>query len=126
MGDLGSDFGGVTDLDPAMPTVSGRLCLAQALARRLTTPAGALLEDPDYGYDTRLLVNAVFNRAFVEARIAAECLKDERVGDVDVSVAFNRDTQTVTIAIAVTPSNDDAFELTLNVSNLNVELLLGR
>lgn len=126
MGDLGSDFGGVTDLDPALPTVSGRRGLAQALARRLTTPAGALLDDPDYGYDTRLLVNAPFNSAFVEARIAAECLKDERVDDVEVTVAFDSATQTVMIAIVVTPSGDDAFPLTLNVSNLNVELLIGR
>jgi len=123
--ELGSDFGGVVDLDPAMPVVAGRLCLAQALARRLTTPAGSLLGDPNYGYDTRLLLNAPFNAAFVEARITDECLKDERVEDVDVTVSFDRTTSTVTVAIVVTPSADAVFEFTLNVSQLRVELLVG-
>ena len=56
MTDIGTDLYCISDLDPAGRTVSGPEALAQAIARRLQTPRGALAaigDDPDYGLDLR-------------------------------------------------------------------------
>jgi len=124
MADLGTDFAGVTDIDPSLTVVSGRLGLAHAVARRLTTPAGGLIDDPSYGFDTRLFVNATTKRSFLEGRIAEECLKEERVSDVDVTVTFDTASSTLVLNIALTTA-DDTFSLTLNVTSLTAELLLA-
>jgi hypothetical protein len=125
LADLGIDFAGVTDLDPTMPVITGNLGLAHAVARRLTTPAGSLIEDPNYGFDTRLFLNAVSKRSFLLGRIADECLKEERVSDVDVTVEFLSASSSLTINIALTVDDGATFDLTLNVSSVTAELLLS-
>lgn len=125
MADYGLEFAGFEDIDPSWSTVTGLRALAHAIARRLTTPAGGLIGDPDYGFDLRGQLNSVVNPAFLEARIADECLKDERIDDASVSVTFDGATQTMTVVITLTPSDADSFPLTLNVSQVSVALLIG-
>ena len=57
--DLGTDIStpAALDIDPSFATVSGATCLAQALARRLVTPRGTLLDDAGYGTDLRSYLN---------------------------------------------------------------------
>lgn len=123
MADLGSDFFGYPDIHPTLKQVSGNLCLAQALARRLETPRGGLWYDPDYGEDLRKFVNQSGVQAFqVVSAIQSECLKDERVESVEAEVEF-ADTA-LTVFISVTPKDqDEPFELTLKVSALTIELI---
>lgn len=124
--DLGVDLYCISDLDPAGRTVSGNEALAQALARRLQTPRGALTaigDDPDYGLDLRDYVGADVGagiEAEVEAAVRAECLKDERVRDVVVTVAFANRGLTVGVRVA---SAAGSLRFTLSVSAVTVDLL---
>lgn len=73
------DMGEVTDL----------ALLAEAVVRRLTTPRGMLLGDPDYGLDLRLFLSRGMTRVQREAipgLIRQEILKDERIARVDVTI----------------------------------------
>lgn len=79
---LGSDLAGIDDLTPTMAEVSGRTCLIQNLARRLTTPRGGLIYDANYGIGLLNYLNADLTQADVSAitpLIQAEMLKDQRV-----------------------------------------------
>lgn len=49
--DWGYDISCFQDEDAAQTHVTGFSLLGQSLARRLQTPQGSLLGDPDYGYD---------------------------------------------------------------------------
>ena len=140
---LGSDLSGVSDLDPTMAEVSGRLCLSQNLARRLITPRGTLIDDPNYGYDLTQYLNADIGPsdiAQIQAGVEAEFLKDERVLDATIVAQFVGPTQvqaalTATIAnpqpvplgvLIITATVTDStgpFTLVLSVSNVTVTLL---
>lgn len=122
---LGSDFAGILDIDPALTIVSGARCLAEALGRRLTTPRGRLLGDPDYGFDLRQYVNSGFSDpSVIEIGIENECLKDERVRGCSATVSYNASTQTITADIAVKISDEDGFPFTLTISDLSASVLL--
>ncbi len=130
---FGSDFSAVDDFDGnwtfydnsfLTPNVES-IALAQALARRYTTPRGGLFYDPMYGYDLRSLVGSSASLAAVQTAAAAEARKDERVNDCSVVITptgnFNGETWKVQIN-AVT-SFSQVFQLTLNVSAVTVSLL---
>jgi hypothetical protein len=123
--DLGSDFSGILDIDPALTVVSGPRCLAEALARRLTTPKGRLLGDPDYGHDLRQYLNAaIVDTAQIANAIEIECLKDERVQGVTASVTFDAATQTITANIIVKISDAESFPFTLAVGEASAAITL--
>lgn len=124
--DLGTDLYCISDLDPAGRTVSGIEALAQALARRLQTPRGALAaigDDPDYGTDLRDYVGedtGVGATAEIEAAVRAECLKDERVRDVEATAAIADRALTVGVR---TTSPAGSLRFVLAVSAVTVDLL---
>lgn len=89
MAELGSDIGGVLDIDPTLRVVRGRDALVQAVARRCTTPNGQLLWSPSYGYDLRGEVGAIVDAPTVESRIRAQCLLEEEVEDAEVTVTLS-------------------------------------
>lgn len=126
MSALGVDLYCISDLDPAGRTVSGSEALAQALARRLSTPRGALAaigDDPGYGTDLRDYVGADTGagaEAEIEAAVRVECLKDERVRDVDVTVSIADRALTVGVRVASTAG---ALRLVLAVTAVTVDLL---
>lgn len=89
--DFGSDLQCATDLDPMMRELAANdpRLVAESDLRRLQTPRGGLLDDPDYGYDVRELLRAPLTRAQLAAvpgRIRAELMKDDRHRSVDVDV----------------------------------------
>jgi phage baseplate assembly protein W len=88
---LGSDLSGITDLTPTMAQVSGRTCLAQSLCRRLITPRGRLIYDPNYGYDLTGFINddlLTSDISTIQNNIVAECKKDPRVSAAKSVVQF--------------------------------------
>ena len=92
MADLGQDLSCIEDLDESMSEVSGLRCLAEALARRITTPRGRLIDDPNYGIDVADwleddLTDAELGQ--VAAQIDGEIGKDERVVSSSTVVTFN-------------------------------------
>ena len=121
MPDLGSDFAGILDLTSGLTQVSGRTALIEAIGRRLTTPKGRLFYNLDYGHDVRQYLSAAVPPAgVIESAIAAECLEDERVEDVEVVVELLGDSLRIDVYLT-----DDAgpFRLTILVSELTVEIL---
>jgi hypothetical protein len=124
--DFGSDIGGVLDVSADLREVSGRQCLAEAIARRLTTPRGGLFYDLDYGYDLRRLVKAPLVRpAKIEDDIETECLKDPRVLNVDASVSTESSTgdgDDLRVVVSLVDA-EGPFKLTILATELTVQLL---
>lgn len=126
MTDFGTDLYCVDDIRPTFDLVSGRTGLAQALARRLSTPRGGLFYDTTYGLDLRAYLNADLDQgdAFrLEAAAASECERDERVARATAEVTFDQVAETLTIRIDIVPADGEAFRLVLDVTAVTVALL---
>lgn len=127
MPDFGQSFACVTDLRPNFGVVTGRRLLAEAVARRITTPRGQLIDDPDYGLDVREWLNDAMTPAQIQrlpALVDAELQKDERIVASTTEATFVNSTLHLTVTI---DDGDGPFPLTIAVSALTVELLtVGR
>ena len=124
--DLGTDLSTPdgADLDPLGGTVSGRRAVGQAIARRLVTPRGGLLDDPSYGYDLRQLVGEALrpgDLATVQAEVADQCRADERVDDAAVTVTQSGAAVRVEIILALEAVGP--LRLVLSVSAVTSEIL---
>lgn len=124
--DLGTDLSTPdgADLDPLGGTVSGARAVGQAIARRLVTPRGGLLDDPSYGYDLRQLVGEALrpgDLATVQAEIADQCRADERVDDAAVTVTQSAGAVRVEIILALEAVGP--LRLVLAVSAVTSEIL---
>src|SRR5581483_10431962 len=114
-------------LDPLFTPVQGRLALAQALARRLSTPTGQLAfigDDPDYGFDVRSYCNETVTDGTlgeIAAQVTAQCLLDERVetADCQVTAVTTAAGTVLTIALTITDSAGP-FLLVLSVTSVTV------
>ena len=121
--DYGLDLSCIEDLDPAMVQVSGRQLLAEALARRLQTARGTLIDDPNYGYDVTALLNDDVDTktiAQIAGKIDAEFKKDQRVLSSQTTVTYSN------FALLITSSIRDAvgpFPLVLAASAVTVKIL---
>lgn len=128
MTEYGSDFSCVTDIDPRCVVVTGRALLSQAIARRLTTDRGRVIDDKNYGFNLAVMLNDDVTRtglAAIRQQAEAECLKDERVLSARVTItppASGVGTYTVTVALTDAAG---PFDLTLSVSGVTVALLTG-
>lgn len=123
---LGIDIAtpGAADLDPYFSLVSEGRCLCEALARRLVTPRGSLLNSPGCGYDLRQWVNADLDAGDlreIERAAAEECRADERVDDAYIDATFSDDR--LSIVGTVTTVSGRVFRLSLAVSDVTVILL---
>ena len=107
--DYGTTIACVNDLVAPSRFVSGQRAVAEAIARRLQTPRGALIDSRDYGFDLRDYVNADLTRPQMAAllgSVTAECQKDERVESADVTIRFLGETElrvTINLMTAVGP-----------------------
>lgn len=120
MTDLGTDWDfyklnedGELDLDPYFGTLAGPVVVAQALARRFEIGRKDLDWDPEAGYDLRRWLNADIDSSAllaIQNGVQGECLKDERVLSVDVTVAFSGASLTVSV---VGQTGAGAFKLVL-------------
>ncbi len=121
--DFGTDFDCTDDLTLEMREVSGPLVLAQNVYRRLSTPRGMLLEDPDYGKDLREYLHrglTATERAAIPGEVRAEVLKEERIASATVRVvAFSDEEMTLEIYCE---SAEGPFSLTLDVTATAVTL----
>jgi hypothetical protein len=121
MADLGTDIGGVMDLDPSLAPVSGRRALIEAVARRLVTPRGALWYDASYGYDLRQFLNGIAAApSQIVAGVVEQAEADERVVGAQASATFINNTLVVKLALL---DGSGPFAFTLKVSQVTVELL---
>lgn len=114
----GDDFHAVDDIDPTLSRSTGRVALAEAVARRLLT--SWLWYEQTYGYDLRRLLNAPVRAAIVQQRIVAQLKQDERVLDARATVTVVG--ASVRIDILALAARGP-FRLVLSVTELKVELL---
>lgn len=123
----GTDLRCVDDVREDLAEVDpfSTLAIGEALARRLMTPRGQLLDDPEYGYDIRGLLNRGADAATLRdmaSPIRNEVTKDDRVADATVTVTAVG-TQ-LTVQIQVTPADTEAEPFALTLGVVNGELMI--
>lgn len=118
--EYGNDFAGATDLDAALRQSTGRQAVAECVARRLQTSRGALWYDANFGTNLTILVNGTVRTETIAHMVQAEATKDERVEDASAAVTTTADGFSVALTLF---DADGPFDLTLNVSELRVELI---
>jgi hypothetical protein len=125
----GRDLKCVTDLTTSLEDTNPKSVesLAQDLFHRVTTERGTIVDDPDFGDDVRDALSGGLTPAALAAiggRVELECLKDDRVSDVDASADLTAPGE-LTITIAVTPKDPalQPFEMVLAVTNATALLL---
>jgi hypothetical protein len=131
LNEFGVDLDVLTDLPPSFALASGWRNLGNAIARRLSTPAGALArigDDPDYGFDLRGLLNAdvsVQDVAILGPRIEHEVEKDDRVLQAAVASVFTWQEYSLAVSIDVLTASGP-FRLILGVGQLSVDVINER
>lgn len=128
MTDFGTDIScDATDLTGTDAMVSGNLIVAQSLVRRIISPRGSVIDDPDYGYDITAQLDSIGDQRSLARTLAmmdAEFRKDERVaysqtvGKLTGPLAGQTLTTTTTIQTA-----DGPFTMTLAISGVTADLL---
>jgi hypothetical protein len=127
MASLGTDISGVDDLDPALSVVGGRRALAEAVARRLGTPAGTNQDDPSYGFDLTDAVGSSMPPDEIEQQALAQARLEEEVEEARANtvVTGSLDAQVVEMTITLIDAQGP-FAFTLRVdADLTMSLLLG-
>ena len=116
MADLGTDIGGVLDIDRNLSFTSGRRGLAESIAREWLEPQGGFVHAPEHGEGLLAYVNApVYGLGSLAQRLEGAALRDERVEAADVSAEFVGDTLTISGRIT---DSDGPFDLVLTVSQM--------
>lgn len=119
MVDYGICWSCVTDLTSSFSRVSGRRVLAESIARRITTPRGRLITDPNYGIDVRdWLLDSVGpgDLSRLCALLNTEISKDARVLNASTSASFVAGVLTLTVAVA---DGQGPFKTTITVSSID-------
>jgi phage baseplate assembly protein W len=122
--DYGTELSLLKDIASDSRTVSGFRVVGEAIFRRLTTPRGRLIADPNYGFDLTQYVNADMSPrdiAGLRSGIAAECVKDERVNAVTVDATLERN-GLLTVSI-VLDLGTQTFTLVIAASSVTVDLV---
>lgn len=122
--DFGLDLSCVFDMDPMGATVTGRDLLSQALVRRITTPRGRLLSNPNYGYDVTGEINddlSTQDVSTVASHMDQEFLKDERVVSSSTTATLTSDGVLTTTTII--QDGAGPFPLVLQISSVSVTVL---
>lgn len=123
--DYGHDLFCTDDIDLQGREVDGLTCLAQALYRRIISPRGSLIDDPNYGFDiTRFLDDDMGkdDAARVGAGVDAELLKDERVVRSQTTATLVTG-GVLNLVTVVKPSTGPTFRLVVAATSVTVQLL---
>ncbi len=125
MSDLGTDIAtpGGLDLDPSFALAYGYRALGEALARRIETRRGSLIDDPQYGTDVRARINDNLDaRGLAEIAIAIvnEWQKDERVFLARVTCTLAAGVLRI---VGTVQTATGTFRLVLSVDAVTVTLL---
>ena len=130
MVDFGTDWSCVMDLDGAGRSISGITVVSQAVARRITTPRGWVIDDQNYGMNVGDYLSqgvSAQDMPRVQAEVYTEILKDERVLNVTVTAILEStkqggplDRMKITIFGETAPG---PFTLVLSVDAVTTTLL---
>jgi hypothetical protein len=117
---------GAMDLDPYFAEITGARVIAEAVARRWTSEKGSHFWDPDCGEDVRAYLNARFDPTSItdmEASLAAEAEKDERVARCAVLVTYEQGSKRLRIRGAITPAVGPSFQFVMPVDAVTSAVL---
>lgn len=123
--DYGTDVLVFPGMDPDLNLSSGGRVLAEAIARRLTTPRGSLPFHEEYGLDVRSYLNETMTSDALyrlKTAIERECEADERVESASVALTFTPAAHRLAVRIELVTAQGP-FRFTLSVSQVTVELL---
>lgn len=114
MADFGTDLSSFPDVDWSARPTAGPQVVAEAVARRLITPRGQLIGDPDYGMDVRQWIgDSSLSTTSMAAAVETEAEKDERVERAEAGVL--REGDALRLALTLTLSSGP-FTFVLAVS----------
>lgn len=116
--------GGYPDMTPGGLESTGRAVLAERLVRRMTTPRGSVIDAPNECFDIHDWLSKEFNAqtlSQLRSTVRQEMLNDVGVVDCGVQATFNAGKLTVRISVR---SSDGNFVLTLNISQLTIDMLV--
>jgi hypothetical protein len=123
----GTDLSCVLDITPTASEVDPQStrALGEALVRRFISPRNSVIDDESYGLDLRGRLNSGSTQqdlTRLKSQIRVECMKDDRVSDVVVTLAITA-WRHMRVALAVTPQSPlQTFALTFFVTADGLEL----
>lgn len=125
--DFGLDFWCDGDLAPDLRTTTGLELAQQAIAARLSTPHGMVIDDPDYGEDLSVYLSAALTKNTLPKIIGAalgQIQKDDRIQNASVTARLSGpfDARIVELDIGGT-FLDAPFALTLAITDVSVSVL---
>lgn len=121
--DFGTELSCVRDIDQNGSVVTGPRVVAEALARRLSTPRGRVIDDPNFGFDLTQFINDDTTKSglvAMQSGASAECLKDERVLQAVTTASLLNGVLTVRVNFTTAAG---PFSLVLAVSQTSVAVL---
>lgn len=123
---FGSDVSTFPDLDPTFTPTIGPRVVAEAILRRLSTPAGTLEEDPEYGEDILGMLNGEVDSSGIERkrrRVVDEILKDERIEEASVELIAGP-TGDLRLRVAFLTAGGP-FSMVVGLAGLTLAILTG-
>lgn len=111
---LGSDIGGIGDIDPFLSLVDGRLATAQRVATSLQHSRGVLWWAPDRGFNLYDSINGFANTEALLQGIQAEAEADPGVDAADVSIDVFGEEAIVSIALSLNDGSESDLEVRID------------
>ena len=110
------------DFRYSMPTVSGRVALAQRLKTRLTTRRGKVPWWPNFGTDLRAFLLSKVPAQQIADAAKFECEKDEQVERADCAADIAADGKALTMIITIWDS-EGPFVFTMTIGEAVTSLI---
>ena len=124
--DFGSDISTFPDLDELLEPQSGRRVLLESVARRMSTPRGALWWAPSYGSDLGAILDGPVSDAQLRANATAlqqQLAQDERMLSARVEASYVAATRSLRIIVSITDA-DGPFERVFTLDASGVATLM--
>jgi hypothetical protein len=121
----GTDVSTFPDLDRSFRPIAGQRAIAECIARRWLTPRSSLEHAPDDGVDIRGLWHRGATDSLLQAlqaQLADEAAKDERVLSADVELLVDVAAERLTVRGKITPLKGKPFRLVLTITDLVLQL----
>ena len=126
MADFGSDISTFPDLDELLEPQSGRRVLLESVARRMSTPRGALWWAPSYGSDLGAILDGPVSDAQLRTNATAlqqQLAQDERMLSARVEASYVAATRSLRILVSITDA-DGPFERVFTLDASGVATLM--
>lgn len=118
---LGTDIGGVEDVDRFLSYVDGPRAAAEAVMRGLLHSPGKLWWAPDLGFNVRGLLHQFFEAERIQRAVQTQVETDERVDSADVTATVFGDELRIAVDLILT-QDATKVQFTLTVNQLGAVL----